>query len=88
MVMDVIVVMDSDRGKLDISPSQIEASTMDRIRSGLLQPPIGGGGNKWHNLTLFEGSKQSAFGIYAVGGVQLNPHPLQMTQGPDDENGS
>jgi len=43
MVMDVIVDIDSDRGKPGISPNQIEASTMGRIRSGLLRPPGGGG---------------------------------------------
>jgi hypothetical protein len=87
MVMDVIVDIDSDRGKPGITPSQIEASTMDRIRSGLLQPPSRGG-DEWHNLTLFEGSKQAAFCIDTRSGVQLNPHPFHVTQGPNDEDGS
>jgi hypothetical protein len=39
MVVDEITDMDSDSGKLGISLSQMVVSTMDRIKSGLLQPP-------------------------------------------------
>jgi hypothetical protein len=60
---------------------------MDRIRSGLLQPPSGGG-NKRHNLTLFEGTHQAAFRVDAGSGVQLSPHPFHVTEGPNDENRS
>jgi hypothetical protein len=45
MVVDEMTDMDSDSGKLGISLSQMVVSTMDRIKSGLLQPPSGGGTN-------------------------------------------